>query len=144
VIRRFGEPIRRNITYQPRPGAYGILRRGRELLITFQSLPEPEFQLPGGGIDAGESPLQALHREVREETGWAIQVERRLGAFQRYCFMPDYDMWARKVCHIYLCTAIRKKWQIEEPHHSALWVTMREAANILGNEGDRHFVNGLK
>ncbi len=143
MIRRFGEPIRKNIKYRPRPGAYAVLRRDGELLITFQSVPAPEFQLPGGGIDVGESPLQALHREVREETGWVIQVERRLGAFQRYCFMPDYDMWARKICHVYLCRPIREKWQIEEPHHSVLWVPVSEAAKILGNAGDRHFVEGL-
>ncbi len=143
MIRRFDEPIRLDIKYRPRPGAYGILRRGEDALITFQSHPDPEFQLPGGGIDPGESPMAALHREVREETGWAIQIERRLGAFQRYTLNRDNGVWIRKVCHIYLCTPIRPKGPILEPHHSILWMPLKEAAEILANGGDRHFVRAM-
>ncbi|CAN5537475.1 hypothetical protein BH23ACT6_BH23ACT6_12660 [soil metagenome] len=34
--------------------------------------------LPGGGIDDGEEPLAAVHREVWEETGQVISVQRPL------------------------------------------------------------------
>ncbi|MFF5342243.1 NUDIX domain-containing protein [Streptomyces althioticus] len=34
--------------------------------------------LPGGGMDPGESPLEAAEREVREETGWSGLVIERL------------------------------------------------------------------
>lgn len=142
-MRRFDEPRRAGVRYRQRPGAYGILRRGDNVLITFQSRPKPEFQLPGGGIDPGESPLIALHREVREETGWGIAVQHRLGAFQRYVYMPDYDMWARKVCQIYLCRPTFQKGPVSEPDHSAHWVSLAAAAHILGNAGDRHFIAAL-
>ncbi|PJN93609.1 hypothetical protein CNY89_19590 [Amaricoccus sp. HAR-UPW-R2A-40] len=61
------------------------------------------LKVTDGGVDPGESPIRALHREVLEETGWTISIQRRLGAFQRYTFMPEYDLWARKVCAVYLC-----------------------------------------
>ncbi len=44
MIRRFDEPIKAGIHYRTRPGAYGILRLGDNLLITFQARPRPEFQ----------------------------------------------------------------------------------------------------
>ncbi len=138
--RRFDEPIKAGVNYRTRAGAYGILRRGAEVLITFQAQPKPEFQLPGGGIDPGETAVRALHREVREETGWGIRIERRIGAFQRYTYMPDYDLWARKICHIFLCRPTRLRWAICEVHHSAHWMPLAEAADLLGNGGDRHFV----
>jgi len=141
--RRFDEPIRSGIRYKMRPGAYGILRLGTNALVTFQTVPKPEYQLPGGGIDPGESVLAALHREAREETGWAIRITRRLGVFQRYTYMPDYDMWAHKICHIYLCRPTRQRWKICEPFHTAHWMPLIEASELLGNAGDRHFVAQL-
>jgi len=142
--RRFGEAIKHGVRYRPRPGAYGILRLGQKILLTHQSQPDDEFQLPGGGIDAGESPLAALHREVFEETGWGISVDRRLGAFLRYTYMPEYDLWARKTCHIFLCRPTRQKGEIPEPFHTAHWVDLSKAQIILSNQGDRHFVELLR
>jgi 8-oxo-dGTP pyrophosphatase MutT (NUDIX family) len=83
MIRRFGEPAVAGQKYRIRPGAYAVLVLGGDVLLTYQQDPEPEFQLPGGGIDPGESPIRALHREVFEETGWSIAaVPRRIGAFR--------------------------------------------------------------
>jgi 8-oxo-dGTP diphosphatase len=143
MIRRFDEARIDGIRYTNRPGAYGILQRGNQVLVTFQSLPKPEYQLPGGGIDPGESPVRALHREVFEETGWGVQVIRRLGAFQRYTYMPEYDLWARKVAHIYLCQPTRVMGPIPEPNHVSHWLDIDEAVNLLGNGGDRHFLRML-
>lgn len=142
-MRRFGEAIDPTRSYRTRPGAYGIIRDGDDVLVTEQRSPLPELQLPGGGIDPGEGPVQALHRECREETGWSIRVLRRLGAFQRYTYMPDYDLWARKVCHIYLCRPGLCHGTPSELGHSALWMPIDTAARILSVAGDRHFLAQL-
>ncbi len=139
VNRRFGEAIKPAIRYRPRPGAYGVLVRDGRVLITFQAVPDAEYQLPGGGIDPGESPISALHREVFEETGWSVKVERRLGAYLRYTYLPDYGFWARKACQVYLCRPTRRVAAVPEPFHSAHWVTPAEAVALLSNAGDRHF-----
>jgi 8-oxo-dGTP diphosphatase len=140
-MRRYGEPVQPGRSYRTRPGAYGVILDGADVLITEQAEPQPEFQLPGGGIDPGESALCALHRECFEETGWRIQALRRLGAFQRYAYMPEYDLWARKVCHIYLCRPVRRITAPTEPLHTALWMSVRTAVELLANEGDRKFLD---
>ncbi|MCS6964843.1 NUDIX domain-containing protein [Thermoflexus sp.] len=46
--------------------------------------------LPGGVMEPGESLLQALHREVEEETGLTVQVERLIGLYTSPDFMVHY------------------------------------------------------
>ena len=106
MIRRFGEAVKPEQRYRRRPGAYAVLMREGQVLVTHQSEPNPEFQLPGGGIDPGESAIRALHREVYEETGWTISSARRIGAYRRFTFMPEYEIWAEKLCHIYLARPV--------------------------------------
>ena len=137
MIRRFGESVQRGQKYRRRPGVYAILCRGNDLLTTYQADPEPEFQLPGGGIDPGEHPLHALHREVFEETGWKIAPIRRLGAFRRFTYMPEYDLWAEKLCTVYLARPVMPLGPPSEPGHTAVWLPLADAVHQLGNPGDR-------
>jgi len=137
MIRRYGEAVKAGMRYTRRPGVYAILPRGDCLLVTHQAAPTPEFQLPGGGIDRGEQPIAALHREVGEETGWHIGPPRRLGTFRRFTYMPEYEMWAEKVCTIYVARPVRRAGPPSEPGHQAVWLPMVDALDLLGNEGDR-------
>ncbi|WP_343503085.1 NUDIX hydrolase [Alloyangia pacifica] len=137
---RYGEPPESGRRYTLRPGAYAILPRNGAVLVTHQVDPWPEYQLPGGGIDAGESPIAALHREVFEETGWKIAQPRRLGAFRRFTYMPEYDLWAEKLCIIYAAHPVRPLGAPSEPGHQAVWMDPAVASEILGNPGDRDFL----
>jgi 8-oxo-dGTP diphosphatase len=143
MIRRHGEPVKPEQRYVRRPGVYAILLRGDHILATHQAEPIPEFQLPGGGIDAGEQPIPALHREVREETGWKIAVTRRLGVFRRFTYMPEYDLWAEKVCTVYLARPVRRLGPPTEAGHAAIWLPVDEALVRLGNAGDRAMLASL-
>ncbi|KPQ06901.1 MAG: 8-oxo-dGTP diphosphatase [Rhodobacteraceae bacterium HLUCCA12] len=133
---RYGDPREPGRRYRRRAGAYAILLREARVLLTHQSDPHDEFQLPGGGIEPGESPIRALHREVLEETGWRIAPQRRLGAFRRYTFMPEYDLWAEKLCIIYLARPVRRLSPPSEPGHSVHWAAPLQAARMVGNPGD--------
>ncbi len=140
MIKRYGNPRLRDQRYKLRPGAYAILPRGHDLLLTFQGAPFNEFQLPGGGIDPGETPVQALHREVMEETGWRIATPRRLGAHRRFVWMPDYDIYAEKLCHIFLAYPVRAHGKPTEEGHDAVWMNASTAIPQLSNAGDQAFL----
>ncbi|MEM8579246.1 MAG: NUDIX hydrolase [Pseudomonadota bacterium] len=149
-MRRVGQPPDPARRYRVRPGVYAILPRPGGLLLTAQRGMDLssnaferaglEVQLPGGGIDPGEAPLPALHREVFEETGWHITAPRRLGAFRRFVFMPEYDLWAEKICAVYTARPTARIAPPTEPDHIALTLPIAEALQVLGNDGDRGFV----
>lgn len=139
-MERFGQPPKAGQTHVFRPGAYAVLLRDGEVLLTWQGAPHEEFQLPGGGIDPGENPTTALHREVLEETGWRISPPRRLGAFRRFVFMPEYGIQAEKVCHVYMARPIRKLGPPSEPDHAAVWTSPEAAIRLVANDGDRAYL----
>ena len=137
-MKRIGEPWLPVRPYRDRMGAYAIIvgADGALLLVDERG----ELQLPGGGIDPGESPVRALHREVQEETGWRIAEPMRLGAFQRFVYMPDYGYWARKSQAIYLARAVRPLGPPTEGWHQPVWMAPEDAVRKLDVEGDREMV----
>lgn len=82
---RFGEPTL-GLAYRDRPAAYGLLERQDRLALVRVSLRDqaPFFDLPGGGIDAGEDEAQALAREFGEETGLVVRAERLITRAEQY------------------------------------------------------------
>ena len=58
---------------------------GRVLLVR-RAYPPYDWVLPGGNAEADESPVQTLRREVREELGLEIEVERLAGIY----YQPDH------------------------------------------------------
>ena len=140
MIQRIGETPLPRQKYTLRPGAYVAIVYEGQVLLTHQQEPVPEFQLPGGGIDIGEQVLPALHREVLEETGWTITGPRRLGAFRRFTYMPEYDLWAEKLCTIYAARPGLRRGPPTEAGHSAIWMPAADAVRLLANDGDRLFL----
>jgi len=54
--------------------------------------------------------------------------------------MPEYDLGAEKLCHIYLAMPARRLSKPIEPDHQVLWLSPEDAVRLLGNDGDRMFV----
>jgi putative (di)nucleoside polyphosphate hydrolase len=96
-----------------RPNVAAILQRPDGLVLIGQRSDFPEsWQFPQGGIDEGESPEQALRREVQEEVGIAAdayQVTARSGP-HRYDFPagPDRRGFDGQEQVYFLCSLLGK------------------------------------
>ncbi|MCZ1006415.1 NUDIX hydrolase [Streptomyces lydicus] len=74
-----------DVRVQNRVSAYAIAVEEDRLLLARLSDASPVFRpglwhLPGGGIDPGEQPVEALGRELREETGLELTTAQLLDA----------------------------------------------------------------
>ncbi len=77
-----------------------ILHEGKLLMV--QEADDEGWSLPGGWADIGDSPTEAVEREVREETGLEVKVSRLLGVWDRNQHgHPPYPWHVYKL--IFLC-----------------------------------------
>ncbi|MEK6418034.1 MAG: NUDIX domain-containing protein [Burkholderia gladioli] len=84
-----------------------IHNREGKLLLQEKSSGEA-WSLPAGGIELGESPQEAIIREVMEETGYAVRIHGILGVFGGRAFRYTYPSGDRVeyVVTLFQCTII--------------------------------------
>ena len=81
-----------------RVGAYAVIVRDGRILLSRLAprLTRSElWTLPGGGVDHGEDPRDAVVREVHEETGLDVEVSESAQVFSRH--LPDAYRDGRRV-----------------------------------------------
>lgn len=76
-----------------REGVFAICVCKDKLLLVWPNYARDVPDLPGGGIDEGETPLQALQREFLEETGMSYAFPEKTPDFTQdvYFFADDLD-----------------------------------------------------
>ena len=73
----------------------------------------------------------------------AINVLKKDGVFQRFTYMPEYNIWAHKICHVYKCVATIKKTTLIEKNHRLVFMNKKRATDALYDMGFKYFVQNL-
>lgn len=66
----------------PKLDVRGVVFRGDAILLV-RERHDNLWNLPGGWVDVGESPSEAVEREVREETGYHTRAVKLLALYDR-------------------------------------------------------------
>ena len=80
--RRSGEAIKKT-----RECAYAIVINRDGLVAGTRD--GDHIHLPGGGVDFPETPIEAIHREVREELACKVNIGERIGQALQYIELED-------------------------------------------------------
>ena len=113
-----------------------IVREGRVLIVRRARPPaEGLFTLPGGVVEAGETLVEAIVREVREETGMTIEPVALAGHREVLTRAAD-----GRVERHFVILAFAARWLMGEPSLSneiaeSRWVRPAELENLQTTEG---------
>jgi 8-oxo-dGTP pyrophosphatase MutT (NUDIX family) len=110
-------------------GVHGIIADRGRLVVLRRAARMPyrpgHWDLPGGHLTLGESFEECLAREVGEETGLAIEIERALGLYKA---PPDPYVQALFGCRP--ADARRELVLRPNEHVEGRWVTVEELARM--------------
>ncbi len=136
-MKQFGDQ-RTGYTYIDRPGAYAIIFNPEKEIAVVET--PTGFFLPGGGIEKGESPEQALRREILEEVGMKIKIVKALGQASQFLYSKIEKRAFNKIGEFYIAQFVGAPGEATETEHWLVWLSREGAMKKLNHEFQRFMV----
>jgi len=102
-----------------------IIRKGDRILATQRGHGDWKdyWEFPGGKVEPGESPEQALAREIHEELDTEIGVDKYLTTIDW-----DYPQF-HLTMHCFMCSLLQDALHLNE-HEAARWLGIHELDSV--------------
>lgn len=123
------------------------IKDGKVLLVLRKEdeLPEAhlKWEYPGGKVDFGETPQEAIVREVFEETGVKVKVNRLLPFVQtNYWKYP----WGNQqtLCFIFVCDFVKQETASGDHHVEKIdWVEIKKVKDLSSLPGTNEILKAV-
>lgn len=115
-----------------------IIMRGEEVFATQRGYGQWHgwWEFPGGKMEAGESPQEALRREIREELDAEIEIGDLLETVE--WDYPEFHL----TMHCFICTLLSESVHLNE-HEAAAWLTKETLSTVKWLPADEGLINRL-
>ncbi|MEW9181064.1 NUDIX hydrolase [Bacillus mycoides] len=107
--------------YVLRPSCYAIIFHSSSSMIAVIQKGNRYF-LPGGGMEGTETKEACLQRELLEELGWAIEIDRYIGNAARYFYAYKEDTYYLNDGFFYIAQKIHEV-EVHEEDHILQWMS---------------------
>ena len=116
-----------------------VIRKGDKILATQRGYGEFKdgWEFPGGKIEPGERPEEALKREIKEELKAAISVGEDLGVVE--CDYPNFHLNMR----CFMCSLVSEDVTLLE-HEAMKWLTAETIDTVNWLPADKPMTEKIK
>ncbi len=121
--------------YKDRPTAFGIvLKEGKVACVRVEKDGAFDLDLPGGALDPGETPAQALVREFGEETGLVVRAGDAYGCAAQFWIKPSGEA-VNNLAHFFVAELMGEDAALKiEDDHTLVWMAADEAVRTLRHD----------
>jgi len=89
-----------------------------------------EWEPGSGRVESGETPVEAVHREAREETGLEVEIVGPVDTFHYHRGAAREEA----IGIVFHCRALAGDVRLSAEHDAARWVPLAGLADVEGSE----------
>ena len=113
-----------------------IIQDGKILLLHRQKAGRIYYTIPGGGLEAGETPEQTVIREVKEETNLDVEIDELIFQFIGKYNYPEYFFLVKNIQGEACLGGEELEKNCAENHYAIAWIPLEKLpkTNLLPTE----------